>query len=329
MASDDEPAKATENIEVVAPKQSGNIVTAGRDIHQTVYHGVQPPSDADEASPLLVAHDDLKEFLHEGERMLVDFHTDRRPTYESVNGYIERVRTCAKRRVFNLSQKEWDRFEAPLEGEKEGELIMKKAELEDAGLMPSVIIDPYPTMGFDRLYIRVERLRELLAFMTGQYQEPAPLPTLPTPRERLVLRETGPQNVPPKREVIRERASKVIHTVETRIQTLTSLLDKDSNHLDTIAGYPAEFIHKATQDANFSDLFEIENELIQESLAICRETEWSAFLDLWQSLSALNREISEYNRTHLARPKNTILRRTVQTIPVNLEQARTQSTKPL
>ena len=43
MASDDdEPAKATKNIEVVAPKQSGNIVTVGGDLNQTIHHHASP-----------------------------------------------------------------------------------------------------------------------------------------------------------------------------------------------------------------------------------------------------------------------------------------------
>jgi hypothetical protein len=43
MASEDEPAKATENSEVVAPKQSGNIVTAGRDINLHHYTSLPMP----------------------------------------------------------------------------------------------------------------------------------------------------------------------------------------------------------------------------------------------------------------------------------------------
>jgi hypothetical protein len=44
MSEDDAPEQAGQNIEVVAPKQSGNIVTAGGDVHQNIYHGVAPSS---------------------------------------------------------------------------------------------------------------------------------------------------------------------------------------------------------------------------------------------------------------------------------------------
>jgi hypothetical protein len=120
---------------------------------------------------------------------------------------------------------------------------------------------------------------------------------------------------------------KLISDVESRIRQITRLLEKDSKQLDDISTYPKGFIYKATQQANFSDIFEVENELLEEASTIYKETNLSALGELWQSLLALNRKIGEYNQTKTARLKNDILKWTIQVIPKNLADATIQATK--
>lgn len=122
---------------------------------------------------ICVAHDELREMQHEGESMLDRiFLHGHFPTLQEAAEYQARTLAAARQQVFaphvgikelTKFQKEWD----------EMELLEQKAQLHDAGFLPAPLINPYAIVLFDMLYGRVQRLKELIAFIEGDSAMPA------------------------------------------------------------------------------------------------------------------------------------------------------------
>jgi hypothetical protein len=328
--------KPTQNIEVVAPKQSGNIVATGRDYHHTEYHGVQSTSDVDEANPRLVALDDLKQLLREGDKMLQDFYLGNweRHTSENVEQYDTRVRSCAKRRALDISGPEWGRFDEPWDID---ETILRASALCDAKLLPNLIVNPTPEGIFSKLYGRVERLRELLTTLTGFKIESPYISNGPasyTPKRGAV--EIGPQVVPPKEsEDARDKRLRQItlpRSGESMIHTVESLLQEINRHLEKYSPLLEHFAesHSLPEHApSVPPVLNVDDDLIRNCVAVESQTGGTAFRALAQHVLGLKEAVSTFNNARNARHKETLLRWTKQIIPEALALAKVEwTTRP-
>jgi hypothetical protein len=121
--------------------------------------GIYPAS---EPQPLIVAIDELKALKNEGEKMFGGYYVSQYPTHEAVEDYILRTRNAARQKTLQDAVRPRDlaKFEEPWELDEA--LLRKKAELQDAGLVDFNANDPYLGPTFDRLYGRIERLKELI-----------------------------------------------------------------------------------------------------------------------------------------------------------------------
>jgi len=329
--------------------KSSNIVAAGRDVHQTIYHHARPlVSEGEQALP---------DFFYDGNGSQVTMRFTIIPSKPDRSvaeiKFLLRFENQGQATAYNVGGKMYgcwihgNPVEAVLIDSSDS--VGRTAVNQGKSFGFTAWAEPDSQTDFHSLNIRKNTLVVLIEIHFGLSPEdfsshkndPIWLTWTPELRNRtsdstpadisiakpLIDRLKAANAIPTAGQIRKESAAQIIQTVELRTQTLTTLLETNSRHLDTIAKYPQEFRHKAAQDANFPDLFEIENELIQGSLSIYRETEWDTFRELWQSLVALNREINDYNHNHVAAIKNNILKITMQTIPENLERAKIQSAK--
>jgi hypothetical protein len=118
------------------------------------------PSDRD-PQPGIVALDELKELLREGEAMFARYYVGQEPTRDQVEDYRSRTRACARQKALapTVSIKDLARFEESFEQDREiaYRLLQKKAELLDTGFVN------FDSETFDLLYERFERLKQLIA----------------------------------------------------------------------------------------------------------------------------------------------------------------------
>jgi hypothetical protein len=122
---------------------------------------------ADDVQPAVVAFDLLRELLREGEKMVSRcYHGDEYPSRDEVEDYRTRTLGAARKKALTdvVSLKDISRFEEPWD---EDDVLRKKAELFDMGRLPDAIINVFDHVSFERLYSRVQRLRELIAKITG------------------------------------------------------------------------------------------------------------------------------------------------------------------
>jgi hypothetical protein len=169
--------------------------------------------------------------------------------------------------------------------------------LEDRGFLDGV--DDLGRLTFRTIWGRVKRLEELLGVIEGTTD----------PRYRAGLS-------------LHERAAKLIQDVGRRTHRINQLLDKDGPVLDAIAKYAEGYREQAAREFDFAQLFEVEDEIIQEARAIDLESNWNSFGELCQSLLSLNTKIRDYNQDKVAALKNEVLKWSVQTVPKNLQDAK-------
>jgi hypothetical protein len=117
-------------------------------------------SDRD-PQPGIVALDELKELLREGETMYARYYVKQQPTRGEVDDYRLRIRSCARQKAFAsvVSIKNLARFDESFENDRElqSRILRKKAELLDTGY------DGFDGETFDLLYERIARLNQLIA----------------------------------------------------------------------------------------------------------------------------------------------------------------------
>ena len=299
----------------------------------------QPTSDR-ETQGASVALDELKKMLRQGEKMVDRFSDGEHPTLEEITEYRSTTLAAAKWRVFErVTLEDIERFE---EDWDEKEVLLKKAALLDAGRLPRFAIDPEGFLAFDRLYGRVERLRELIGVITGKVPhamlEPPvskvasktppvfPSSMLPTPQ-----REPGPRNVPPKRthaDWEREQAEKgisihpprsgksIIGTVESRMREINEFLKKYEPLLEHVAKTPS------SPPPNIPVLLEIEDDLIQHCFAVEMETGGTAFREMAKHFGEVNLEIFKFNKLRTPGQMNQIRKLTEQIIPEVITRAK-------
>ncbi|MEY2510596.1 MAG: hypothetical protein QOE26_1359 [Verrucomicrobiota bacterium] len=125
-----------------------------------------------EPQSVFVALDELKEMEHEGQKMLdrMFLHGDF-PTLPELGDFLSRTLAAARQKVFaprvtakeiGKFQKEWD----------ETELLQQKAMLYDAGFLKDDSPDSNKLGTVDLLYSRVQRLKELIAFIEDDSATP-------------------------------------------------------------------------------------------------------------------------------------------------------------
>jgi hypothetical protein len=127
-------------------------------------HGAQThtraPSDRD-PQPGIVALDELKELLSEGETIFSRYDVKQEPTRGEVDDYRLKTRACARQKALAavVSIKDLALFEESYERDHEIQygLLQKKVELLDAGF------EGFDGDTFDLLYERIERLKQLIA----------------------------------------------------------------------------------------------------------------------------------------------------------------------
>jgi hypothetical protein len=128
-------------------------------------HGVIKPK---EPQPVIVAIDELKSLLHEGERLVGRFQEDSiKPTFPEVEDWRKRTRECARQKVLateNLVRaKDLLRLEKPWH---EDELLRIAAKFVDHGCL--LADDSVGIAVFKHLWGSVERLKELIAKIEGE-----------------------------------------------------------------------------------------------------------------------------------------------------------------
>lgn len=149
---------------------SGSLI-AGRDAIQHIHHhvGTDDLASLSKPQPLLVALDELKDLLMEGENKVSLIETQGVPASDEIEDYWLRTEKAVKRNVFakQIQTKEWATFQEQWDAY---ELLRRKAELGDAGVADFALFgetDSEASKRFDRLYGRVERLRQLIAVIEG------------------------------------------------------------------------------------------------------------------------------------------------------------------
>jgi hypothetical protein len=142
------------------------------------------------------------------------------------------------------------------------------------------------------------------------------------------LKNTNPAGVTNSaKSGIHERAAALIQAVDRRMQRINQLLDKDGPVLDMIAKYAEGYREQAAGEFNFAQLFEVEEEKIQEARAIDLESNWNSFGVLCQSLLTLNTKIRNYNENKVAALKEEVLKWSFQAVPKNLQDAKEELSK--
>jgi len=126
-----------------------------------------------EPQPVIVAIDELKSLLYEGERFVGRFQEDSvKPSFQEVDDWLKRTRNCARQNVLaNLvTPKDLAKFEKRWD---EGEVLRITAKFFDHGCFA----DGSPEMAtFQHLWGHVQRLKGLIAKIEGEEADGDDLP---------------------------------------------------------------------------------------------------------------------------------------------------------
>jgi hypothetical protein len=152
-------------VTVFGQNVSGNIASAGRDVHQHIYQGgeIGSMSSHKAPQPILVAIDELKTLLHEGEQLVGRFQIGSiKPTFPEVEDWWKRTLACARQNVLATERlvvaQDVLRLERPW---NEGDTLRIAALFVDDGCLDAD--DSVGIALLRHLWGRVERLKELIA----------------------------------------------------------------------------------------------------------------------------------------------------------------------
>jgi len=147
-------------------------------------NGLKQPS---EPQPVIIAVDELKTLLYEGERLVGRFQEDSvKPTFGEVDDWRKRTRDCARQNTLASLVKPKDLLRLEKQWEQ-GELIRITAKFLDHGCFAYGSVE---MAVFEHLWGSVERLKELIAKIeseestadkekNGPVSQPSVMPTIP------------------------------------------------------------------------------------------------------------------------------------------------------